>query len=449
MPNGKNTAKGANEDAIADAFAARHVDNLRYCHERGAWFKWSGEYWKRDRCRLAFEYARQAARGANIEGKAALAKAATAAGVEAFAKADPRLATTSDVWDQSPWLLATPGGTIDLRTGSLRPAARNDYITRIAGATPAPQGTPTPIWDGFLNDATGGDRELINYLQRLVGYCLTGDVREQVIIFIYGPGGNGKGIFLNTLTKILCNYAITAPMETFCAGNYDRHPTELAMLCGARLVTAQETEEGRAWNEVRIKALTGGDPITARFMRKDFFTFAPTFKVLIAGNHKPNLRSVDDAHRRRFNIIPFVHKPPSPDPYLMDKLKDEWPGILRWAIEGCLAWQRDGLSAPKIIRDATRAYFDEQDVFTQWIEERCEVGRAKTDTHEALYTSYRTWMALQGDMPGTSKTFSQAMAKAGFELVKNTPGHHGKRGFRGIRVKPLDTSQQWRNQRDE
>src|SRR5262245_19379260 len=159
-PNGKHAAsERANEDSIAEAFAARHVDDLRYCHDRGAWLKWSGAYWKRDRCRLAFEYARQAAREANADGNAALAKAATAAGVEAFAKADPRLATSSEVWDRNPWLLATPGGTVELQTGTLRSAARTDYITRIAAVTPAPPCTLTPIWDAFLSEATRGDRE--------------------------------------------------------------------------------------------------------------------------------------------------------------------------------------------------------------------------------------------------------------------------------------------------
>ena len=155
--------------------------------------------------------------------------------------------------------------------------------------------------------------ELQRFLQQMAGYCLTGDISEHALFFVYGTGGNGKGVFLNTVAGILGDYAATAAMDTFTASQGDRHPTDLAMLRGARLVTAAETEEGRAWAESRIKQLTGGDPITARFMRQDFFTFQPAFKLVIVGNHKPVLRNVDEAARRRFNIIPFTRKPPKPD----------------------------------------------------------------------------------------------------------------------------------------
>ncbi len=240
------------------------------------------------------------ARTANADSKATPAKASTAAGVERFAQADPRLATISEDWDRHPYRLATPGGTVDLETGALRTADPSDFITKQTAIAPAPAGTSTPTWTNFLNDATRGNTGLIDYLKRVAGYCCTGDVSEHALFFFYGDGGNGKGVFINTLTKIFGDNASVASMEAFTAAKGDRHPTDLAMLRGARLVTAQETEEGRAWSEVRIKTLTGGDPITARFMKQDFFTYAPTFKLMIAGNHKPNLRSVDGAMRRRF-----------------------------------------------------------------------------------------------------------------------------------------------------
>src|SRR6185437_11667835 len=170
---------------------------------------------------------------------------------------------------------------------------------------------------------TGGDAELQAFLQRFAGYCLTGVTREHAMAFGFGTGANGKGTFLNTLTGIMDSYAAVAPMETFTSSTVDRHSTELAMLRGARLVTAQETEEGRRWAESRIKALTGGDPITARLMRQDFFTFTPQFKLIIAGNHKPGLRGVDEAIRRRFHLIPFAVKipPEERDKDLADKMK--------------------------------------------------------------------------------------------------------------------------------
>ena len=289
---------------------------------------------------------------------------------------------------------------------------------------------------------------MIDYLQRVAGYCLTGDVSEQALFFFHGAGGNGKGTFINTLSSILGDCATVAGMETFTASKGDRHPTDIASLHGARLVTAQETEKGRAWNEVRINALTGGDPISARFMRQDPFTFKPIFKLMIAGNHKPSLKSVNDAARRRFNIIPFIHKPASPDKQLPDKLKAEWPGILRWCIEGCLEWQRQGLNPPAIVRGATETYFDEQDTFAQWLDECCDTGAIKSDTAAALFASWKAWAERNGEVAGDSRDFTQAMLKGGFEQVRHTPNHRGQRGFLGISTKATDTSNQWQNHHD-
>ena len=280
---------------------------------------------------------------------------------------------TSELWDPDHYLLGTPDGTVDLRTGKMRAPSPDDFITKITETTPA-DSADCPMWLKFLREATAKDDELITYLQRFCGYLLTGDTREHALLFVYGPGGNGKTVFLNTVSAILGDYAQVAAMETFTSSPTDRHPTDLAMLRGARLVCATETEEGRAWAESRIKQLTGGDPISARFMRQDFFTYTPTFKLVFIGNHKPALRNVDDAARRRFNIVPFIHKPPTPDQQLEHKLCAEWPAILRWMIDGCLAWQRDGLVRPKIVIEATEEYFTEQDIIRLWVEECCETA---------------------------------------------------------------------------
>ena len=186
-----------------------------------------------------------------------------------------------------------------------------------------------PRWLQFLDEITGGNVELQQFLQRIAGYSLTGSTREHALFFAYGTGGNGKGVFLNTLSAILADYAAVAPMEAFIATQGERHPTDLAGLRGARLVTSQETEEGRRWAESKIKALTGGDPITARFMRQDFFTYPPTFKLVIAGNHKPALRGVDEAIRRRFHLVPVHrHDRQTRTAIFPKSCKPEWPGIL-------------------------------------------------------------------------------------------------------------------------
>jgi len=193
--------------------------------------------------------------------------------------------------------------TIDLRTGEQYAPRPTDYMTRLAPVAP---GGDCPLWRAFLARATDGDGELQAYLQRMCGYWLTGHVHDHALFFLYGTGANGKTVFIETVQGYSGDYALTAPIETFLAPKGERHPTELAMLRGARLVVAHETEAGRHWNESRIKALTGGDTIAARFMRQDFFTYKPTFKLCIVGNHKPALRTVNEAIRRRFHLVPFA-----------------------------------------------------------------------------------------------------------------------------------------------
>jgi putative DNA primase/helicase len=221
----------------------------------------------------------------------------------------------------------TPGGVIDLRSGEIHPHQPSDYMTNITAV--APNGA-CPLWRKFLNRIFAGDAELIAFVQRVAGYTLTGSTREHAMFFGFGTGANGKSVLINTISGILGDYHRTAAIETFTASKFDRHPTDLAGLRGARLVTAIETEEGRRWDEAKIKALTGGDRIAARFMRQDFFEYLPGFKLVIAGNHKPSLRSVDESIRRRLNLLPFtVTIPPEDrDRDLPEKLKAEWPGIL-------------------------------------------------------------------------------------------------------------------------
>lgn len=424
------------EDSAALSFAARHRNNLRYDHDVGKWFTWSGKRWKLERTKLAFNWARDLARelvqDAPDKVRFISSKTSFAAGVERFAQADRAFAVTSEIWDRDPYLLGTPDGTIDLRTGKMRPPAAGDFITKCVAVVPTERAT-CPRWMTFLNEATAGDDALISFLQHFCGYVLTGDTREHALLFIHGPAGTGKTKFLNTVSGILDDYSRVAAMETFVMSPTDRHPTDLAMLKGARLVCASETEEGRAWAESRIKALTGGDKIAARFMRQDFFEFTPQFKLVIIGNHKPTLRNVDDAARRRFNIVPFIHKPIIPDLDLEAKLKPEWPAILRWMIDGCLLWQRNGLVRPQVVSEATDEYFSEQDSVRQWIDECCETGaRGIQDTVASLFGSWTAWATRNGEKPGTTRWFSQTMTRQGFE-----PGRtmHG-RIFLRVRVKP-------------
>ena len=275
----------------------------------------------------------------------------------------------------------------------------------------------SPQWRQFLHDATNGDGAMVRFLQQWFGYSLTGDVSEQALVFVFGSGGNGKSVFVNVLTNIMADYAVTPTIDSLTASKGERHSTDLVMLRGARIATASETEHGRAWAEARIKQLTGGDPITARFVHKNNFTFRPMFKLLIVGNHTPRLRNVDDAIRRRFNIAPFVHKPPHPDKRLETKLKDEWPAILRWAIEGCLDWQENGLVRPDVVKAATGKYFADQDLWTQWLDEECDAeagNRWRMAGSGELFQSWTAYAKAAGAEAGSRIEFAEKLGEARF-----------------------------------
>ncbi|RON17563.1 hypothetical protein BK660_23205 [Pseudomonas brassicacearum] len=433
LPPGANTGEHStqSEDKFALVFEALYRDELRYCHTSGTWYFWNRNCWRKDCDHLALDKARKVCRSC-ADGKPAYLKHATVNAVERLARSSRALAVIAECWDTDPWLLGTPNGTVDLRSGKLRDANQQDFITRQSSVTAAAKGDIPVHWLKFLNDVTGNNPDLIRFLQQIAGYCLTGSTREHALFFIYGPGGNGKTVFLNTLTGILGEYAQAAAMDTFTASKYERHSTDLAMLKGARLVTASETEEGKRWAEAKIKQITGGDPITARFMRRDFFTYQPEFKLVIIGNHKPSLDNVDDAMTRRLNIIPFTYKPSTPDPDLEGKLRDEWPAILRWMIEGCLDWQQNGFLRPNVVSDATKSYFEDQDLLGQWLEEFCERGTNHEDSHKILFSSWSTYAMAAGEESKTGKAFTQMLVNRGFERKKV----ESARGFRGLRMKP-------------
>lgn len=440
MPDADRPARYS-DDTLALGFTERHGSDLRYVAVWGRWLIWNGRRWASDETQRAVELAREVGREASIEvlaGKgsmrlaASVASAKTIGAIERLARADHRHAATVDEWDRDPWLVNTPDETIDLRTGKGRAHHRDDRITKMTTVAP---GGACPLWLSVLDRIFKGDAELIAFVQRMFGYTLTGSIRDHALFFLHGSGGNGKGVLLNTWSSILGDYAVTAAMETFTASQGERHPTDLAMLRGARVVMAQETEEGQRWAEARIKALTGGDPISVRFMRQDFFTFTPNFKLVIAGNHKPSLRSVDEAVKRRFNLIPFTETIPEAerDPKLAEKLREEWPGILAWGIAGCLEWQRIGLAPPPSVRAATENYLSDEDTIGQFLIERCALGDATVSTEvKLLFAALTEWSGAAGEGAMSVKRFSQALANRGLHRGK----HHTTRRavFEGVRL---------------
>ncbi|MCU0624012.1 MAG: phage/plasmid primase, P4 family, partial [Gemmatimonadaceae bacterium] len=350
-----------------------------------------------------------------------------ASAVRNVMESHPDLAIRAGSFDADPWALNTPGGIVDLRRGTLRPPDQQALCSR-ATSVPVEFDGAHPVWTRFLHDATGGDPAFIDYLQRFAGYALTGRTDEQCLLYLWGRGGNGKSVFLNVLTGILGDYAVIAPSETFINGKgFDRHSTEIAMLAGARLVTASEVEYGKAWHTTRIKSLTGGEPVTARFMRQDNFTFTPAFKLLIAGNARPQVANLDHAMRRRLHLVPFVRTPAVVDRLLPEKLRHEYPAILAWMIAGCLRWQRDGLTAPPVIANATNDYFTEEDAIGRWLSECCvEGGPTAITLVRDLFGSWALWCRQTGETVGTEREFVQRIIAAGCEPTRATTGAKGR-----------------------
>jgi putative DNA primase/helicase len=426
----------ATEDGLALAFSHEFAEDWRYCAPWGKWLVWNGVRWNVDKALYVQHLCRKVARVGSLfaEGpkqKSRLASAGTMSAIERIVRSEPRHSATVEEWDANPWLLNTPGGIVDLKTGMRGPHNRERRMTKVTTATP--QGL-CPVWRNFLVNVTGGDEELQRYLQRVVGYCLTGDISTHALFFLYGTGANGKSVFVNVVSTVLGDYAANAPMDTFMETRTDRHPTDLAGLRGARFVSATETEQGRRWNESKIKAITGGDDITARLMHQDFFTYRPQFKLLIAGNHKPAIRNIDEAMRRRMHLIPFTITVPSDkrDPLLSDKLLAERDGILAWALEGCLLWQAQGLKQPQSVVQATEEYFEAEDAMGRWVAERCNQGSNHKALTATLFNDWKQWAEMSGEYVGTQRRFSDALLARRFEKWRNPMG---VRGYVGLDLK--------------
>jgi putative DNA primase/helicase len=355
----------------------------------------------------------------------------------AMAKSD--LAVAPEQLDADPWLFNVENGTIDLRTGRLREHRKGDFITKLAPVAFDPD-SDCPLWTRFLETVFAGDGELIAYMRRLVGYCLTGVTVEHILPFLHGVGANGKSTFCETVLKLMGpDYAMKAPPDLLLAKRFDTHPTDRADLFGKRFVACIETEEGRRLAEALTKELTGGDRERARRMREDFWEFTPTHHVWLAGNHKPAVVGADHGIWRRIKLIPFDVTIPEAkqDKKLPAKLAGELPGILNWAIAGCLDWRRGGMREPSIVRAATKGYSDEMDEVGRFIEEHCEVGR------DFLAPATELFKAFQQAAPDSrinQHSFGARLRQKGFlnrdpETGREYRTNKGKHGWKGLRLR--------------
>lgn len=438
--------------AVSNACVRAFGPEIRYVKHVG-WVSWEGTRWAHDDAghiqnRIAKVAAAVGARALREVEKPAMAErlalnlqsARTIAAVKTLLLR-PSLCLEVDALDADPMLLNTPSGVIHLDTGAVSAHDPGLMMSRITAVAPSDE---TPFrWLRFLDEATGGDTELVSYLQRLAGYALTGHTSESSVAFLHGGGGNGKSVFLNALTALMGDYATIAPMKLFVASNDDSHPTGLAGLAGARLVTASETQEGRKWDEQQIKSITGGDPIKARFMRQDFFTYTPRFTLLFSGNHAPQLGTVDAAISRRVHIVPFTQVPKTVDPELPAKLRAEYPAILAWAIEGARAWSLTGLRAPAAVLGATREYLSDEDALGRFMRERCVIGETLHVLTQPLYDEWLHWCRDVGEKAGlnwSTKRLAQQLRLRGFGSHRCTTT--GLRGLSGLTLLVEDSARE-------
>lgn len=433
---------------LTDAGNAERVfayagSNFRYVTESGQWLLWDGQRWipdnnggmvrlfvsvMKETGRRAFDHAdRSRADAVAKHALKSMDSSKVSAGLQMLKSILGVSVSVNDL-DADPWMIGTADGMIELKSGRPITPDRSKLITKKIG-TSFDELATCPTWEGFLHTVTGGDIELIQFLQSAVGYTLTGSNREQCLFFLHGGGQNGKGVFSETIKRLIGDYGQTAPESLFMKDRNQSATNDVARLAGCRMAIAAELEEGAAFAESRIKSLTGGDTITARFLHQEFFDFRPTHHFWISGNHKPSVKGCDLGIWRRIRLIPFTIRiaDEAKDPNLADKLARELPGILNWALEGCLRWQSEGLKTPQCVKLATEEYRIEEDVIGQFLADCTDDERDSRTLISSLYESYQGW-AIKGGMkyPLTARILNKKLEERGIQRIKSDGGRYWK-----------------------
>ena len=426
--------QGRTDTANARRLVALHSGSIRYVAAWGKWILWDGCRWTTDNSRTIDAKAKDVADSLwkNVVAvkddvlhevhKQIIQFARNSSNARGLrdmvdlARSEPAIAVTLDVLDSAPWLLNVENGTVDLRAGTLQEHRQDDYLTKMAPVQfdPAAQ---CPQWIAFLDTVMAGDASLVAYLQRLVGVSLTGQTTEHILPVLYGTGANGKSVFLSTIRRLLGgNYAMKAARDMLLARSSNAHPTALADLFGKRFVACIETEAGSRLAESLVKELSGGDRIRARHMRQDYWEFEPTHKIWLAVNHKPVIQGTDHGIWRRIKLIPFsvTIADEDQDHELPDKLADELPGILNWAIAGCLSWQKNGLVDPSAVKAATADYRSSMDTLSEFISDRCVTGADRTVRLSAIHDALKAWSDEHDEHPITSRALAKALTERGY-----------------------------------
>lgn len=442
--------------ALTDTGSAERLiqlegDNLRFLPAWGKWVVWNGSHWELDvgglrvldftlRVITAMKRDADAAEAAGNEELAtslrAWARKSESAprrlAIEMLARSNPLITLKVEDLDVDPELFACANGTIDLRTGTLRDHERLDYITRVSPVVYDPEAR-CPRWMAFLEQVIPSP-DVRSYVQRVVGYCLSGRTDAQALFFLLGEGSNGKSVFVSVVLELLgAGYGMTAAPDLLMARKGEAHLTELADLFCKRVVACTEVSTGGAFDEARVKALTGGDRVRARRMREDAWEFRAYFKIIIAGNHKPRIAGVDHGIWRRIHLVMFGVTIPNEkqDPRLKEKLLEELPGILNWALEGYRAYDEGGLQPPAEVLEAGATYREENDTFGAFMAEKCVQGPEAEAPSTDLYKAYSAWAIGAGERVMTQRAFSLALKERGFATRKS----HGRIVFEGIAPK--------------
>ena len=429
---------------------ARHYgDRIRYVHAWGRWLVWDGTRWAKDQTGAVERFAQATVRemhkealtlleGGEMTKSAELSKHAYQSEREARIRSMVSLArviepvpVVPEDLDADPWLFNVENGTIDLRIGTLQEHRQEDRITKLAPVKYDPT-AKAERFELFLLEIMNGRPALTSFLKRCVGYSMTGSTTEHVLLFLHGLGANGKTTLLNVLLRLFGDYGKQSEPELLLRKRNDAHPAGVAALQGARLVATSEIDAGRALAEALLKSLTGGDRITARFMKQNFFEFEPSHTIWLAANHRPVIKGTDVAIWRRIHLVPFdvVIPPENRDHSLPAKLKDELPGILAWAVRGCLEWQKEGLAAPEAVTTATQSYRDDMDVLGEFIAEHCALDERASAEAKDLDSSYSEWTEKTGERKLGKNQFGIKLQERGFEKHKHQI--HRRIVYRGI-----------------
>ncbi len=439
------TERSLTELEDAREFARRQGDDLLSVHAERRDYVFDGRVWVEDNTQEFVRRVKHVVRMRHAEAEAEpdperrrsllryFRSAESARKIRAvgdLARSEPTIAASPDVFADKPWLLNVANGTLNLQSGILQDHSRGDYLRQILDVPYDPD-AEAPRWGAFLREIFAGDQAVIDYLQRAIGYALTGITRNERLFVLWGAGANGKSTLIETLLAVLGPYAIMAERDLLLNRKWESHPTGLADLEGRRLAVTVETDRGRRLNEALTKQLTGGDTIRARRMRENFHEFKPTHKLFLVTNHRPEVQGQGEAIWRRVVLVPFTvtFPPEQRDALLREKLLAEAPGILAWAVRGCLEWQRMGLAEPEAVLAATADYRVEQDTLAAWLEEKCQVGDASLrESPSALHSSYATWCKDHGINPPSGPDFGAMLTERGFGTAKS----HGKRMRTGL-----------------